>query len=212
MKKEFEINFKKYENDTKGNVLALSISLNDNNFGNLYLERNALRETDDDYIIETLLGTLEFEKLIKIPEIKEIYNKHFNKEVDLFWFVENQEYAFAVDVYGKVFGLFTTSENIEKLKKNYNLFPSGAQAENASDMSLYERKQYLFAIAKGYEVLTREEVQREDKVFTLYYKRTLGKFATRDETFYLTSNIYFTTLEHAQECANFMNETNEVME
>lgn len=208
MKKEIEITFEKYENNSKNNVLNVHILLNTNKIADLYIWNDETIASEDSYIIESFLGSIDFNELMKIPEIKKLYDEHFNKRVDLFGFIEKQAEYFFCDEFGIVHEYpinIYNSQHIEGLKKKYNIFPTRLTCENASEMSLDERKEYLFMIAKGYEVLMRKDVAHSDNHHSLYFDATYWNWVVLSNSSDGTQNIHFKTLDHARECADWMN-------
>lgn len=160
---------------------------------------------------------IEYDNLssyMEIPEIKTLHDKRFNKQVDLFGFLENEVYAMHFIERDGTTGFFDYTDvierrkEIERLKANYNLFPSEETCVNAIPMSLDERKQYLFAIAKGYEVLTREEaLENNMECFSMFFDSVEKNWAYNYDSINAIGNIHFKEEKHANECAEFMNES-----
>lgn len=222
MKKEFKINITKSESSTNGHLL-ICVSIDKFLIGMFSMSKGGLCVSPRKEVSD-LLGVYhgDFHSYLSIPEIKKLYDEHFNKEIDLFEF----DGGYLIDIYGcvctvediaKSYETYKNSNPVNKrifmnglaalLDENYNRFPTEELCEKARQMSLDERKQLLFAHAKGYEVLTREE--NNNNCFSVFYNCIDKLWSFHKDC---THNIYFTTSEHAIECAEFMNETKEVSE
>lgn len=227
MKKEINITLKDLKATLKDD-LTLAIYINDEKVDEIILQKDCV-SIGVDFIFCLILGIedcLSLEEYLSIPEIKALHDEHFKKEVELFGFLGElgRSIAYYITTYGKVswVGIHEYDNHIKKLKQNYNLFPTEELAEKARTMSLDERKQLLFAYAKGYDVLTRNETfvyddnkniayRQECYPICFYgYKRRIWQVDNDIDNY--TYNIYFKEEKHAKECANFLNETKEVSE
>lgn len=214
MKKEIEIEFKKnkgYDNDM---YLMIDVCVNGRYWDHIVLSANEVKTKLSDVTMAILkFEGLTFSSYLDIPEIKALHYRHFNKQVDLFGFLENQDAYFFYDEFGRVheYALHRyNSQHIVELKKNYNLFPSEETCANASVMSLDERKQYLFALAKGYEVLTRDEaigLFGVENLYGLYFEADLYEWRFDSVSCKFHGSIYFKESKHAQECVDWINES-----
>lgn len=214
MKKEIEVKFVKNEVESKDCVLVVDLLSNTHNFGSLYIGHKYLRGVTNEYMLRVILDSLDFKKLLEIPEIKKLHDQKFKKEVDLFDFegdflIDNTGGVQDIIEYAKSYEIFRTANCIARdlfiksisklLDRNYNRFPTREHAENASVMSLDERKQFLWKIANGCAL---EEIETVEPTFSVY-KNYCGKYVALRNTVH--QNVEFKHQKDAQECADWLN-------
>lgn len=215
MKKEIDITFEKDKNNSTKALFKFDVLLNGEYVDTCTIYEDTKHHNVDDSLNTILCLFFGVSYLHEIEQLKTMHNEHFKNDVDLFGFAIPGAECFFINSYGSV-----ENKIVEKCdwnhyhEKHFNRFPTKKLAEKARSMSLDERKQYLFAIAKGYDVLTREEITKTPKIDLFDYPYLSmdvdGSYGVYHSV--RMSNIRFVNSKHAKECADFMNETKEVSE
>lgn len=194
--------------------VRIEVFQNDLNIGDFKMYENFTFDIPKRSVLYDTIASHYGCDLPDIPQIKVFYNKSFEQRPNLFDF----EDAFYADTYGIVKKFDTkkqTTSDLKILQHNYNFLPSYETCNNAKNMSREERKIFLFALAKKFEILTREQAlheyntsQDQDDTYFVFLDGDVGfwRVSPTHNTFY--PNIHFRKKSDAENCANFMNNIN----